>query len=332
MVTVLVVGGAGFIGSHMVWLLAEKGVNVITLDNLTSGHRDAVLHGEFIFGDLADKNLLTQIFANNKFDAVMHFASYIQVGESNQEPDKYYENNVVNTLNLLNAMNEANVKRLIFSSTAAIFGDPLKTPINESHPRNPISTYGHTKLIIEEVLAAYDKAYDFRSVSLRYFNAAGAHPEGILSERHHPETHLIPLVLAAARQADRAISIFGNDYPTVDGTCIRDYIHVMDLAEAHWLALLYLLDGGLTNAFNIGNGKGYSVEEIIEKAEVVTGVKINRTIENRRSGDPAVLISDSTKIESELGWKGNTFTLEQTLAHVWQAGHAPCITKLKARK
>lgn len=314
MITVLVVGGAGYIGSHMVWLLGHKGVKVIVLDNLSSGHRDAVLCGEFICGDLSDKILLKTIFSAQKIDAVMHFASYIQVGESNRDPAKYYENNVTNTLNLLNAMIENGVDKIIFSSTAAIFGNPVYVPIDEAHPKNPINPYGRTKLVIEHALADYDTAYGLKSVCLRYFNAAGAHPNGQLSERHEPETHLIPLVLSAARK-NTSISVFGDDYETPDGTCIRDYIHVMDLVDAHWLSLLHLLDNGPSLAFNLGNGSGSSVNEIISSAEKITNSKINKSIVKRREGDPAVLISDSRKIKNELGWQTTYSDIEQIIGH-----------------
>ncbi len=319
MINILVVGGAGYIGSHMVWLLGQKNVNIIVLDNLSSGHRDAITYGTFIYGDLSDVDLLRKIFLDHRIDVVIHFASYIQVGESNRHPAKYYANNVVNTLNLLNAMNEQGVDKLIFSSTAAIFGNPIYLPIDELHPKQPINTYGRTKLIIEQALEDYDRAYGLRSVCLRYFNAAGAHPDGILCERHDPETHLIPLVLAATESEGKPIAVFGNDYNTADGTCVRDYIHVMDLAEAHWLALEHLLKEGKSTAFNLGNGAGSSVNEIIASATNVTKSEVKHSFENRREGDPAVLISDSNKIRTELGWKAHYSNIEQIIEHAWFA-------------
>ncbi len=314
---VLVVGGAGYIGSHMVWLLGQKGVDVVTLDNLSSGHRDAVKHGRFVHGDIADRLVLDKVFSENRFDAVMHFASFIQVGESVQDPAKYYQNNVANTLNLLNAMRAHNVQRFIFSSTAAIFGEPQYSPIDEKHPRQPINPYGRSKLMIEQALADYDHAYGLKSVCLRYFNAAGAHPDALLGERHDPETHLIPLVLQAASGRRREITVFGRDYDTPDGTCVRDYIHILDLAEAHWLALEYLDRGGATTAFNLGNGAGYSVEEVIRTVARVTGKQVPVVDGPRRDGDPAQLVADSSRIKSELGWVPAYADLDRIVEHAW---------------
>lgn len=314
---ILVVGGAGYIGSHMVWLLGQKGVDVVTLDNLSSGHRDAVKHGRFVHGDIADRLVLDKVFSENRFDAVMHFASFIQVGESVQDPAKYYQNNVANTLNLLNAMRAHNVQRFIFSSTAAIFGEPQYSPIDEKHPRQPINPYGRSKLMIEQALADYDHAYGLKSVCLRYFNAAGAHPDALLGERHDPETHLIPLVLQAASGRRREITVFGRDYDTADGTCVRDYIHILDLAEAHWLALEYLDQGGSTTAFNLGNGAGYSVEEVIRTVSRVTGKEVPVVDGARRDGDPAQLVADSSRIKSELGWVPAYADLDRIVEHAW---------------
>lgn len=314
---VLVVGGAGYIGSHMVWLLGQKGVDVVTLDNLSSGHRDAVKHGRFVHGDIADRLVLDKVFSENRFDAVMHFASFIQVGESVQDPAKYYQNNVANTLNLLNAMRAHGVQRFIFSSTAAIFGEPQYSPIDERHPRQPINPYGRSKLMIEQALADYDHAYGLKSVCLRYFNAAGAHPDALLGERHDPETHLIPLVLQVASGRRREITVFGRDYDTPDGTCVRDYIHILDLAEAHWLALEYLDRGGATTAFNLGNGAGYSVEEVIRTVARVTGKQVPVVDGPRRDGDPAQLVADSSRIKSELGWVPAYADLDRIVEHAW---------------
>jgi UDP-glucose 4-epimerase len=316
--TVLVVGGAGYIGSHMVWLLGQKGVNVVTLDNLSSGHRDAVLHGQFVHGDIADRLILDQVFSEHKFDAVMHFASFIQVGESVQDPAKYYQNNVVNTLNLLNAMRAHNVGRFIFSSTAAIFGEPEYSSIDEAHPKHPINPYGWSKLMVEQALADYDRAYGLKSVCLRYFNAAGAHPDSLLGERHDPETHLIPLILQAASGHRQNITVFGRDYKTPDGTCIRDFIHILDLAEAHWLALQYLQADGATTAFNLGNGNGYSVESVIQAARRVTGKTIPVQEGQRREGDPARLVANADKIKLKLGWQPVYEDLDTIVAHAWQ--------------
>ncbi|MDP1667302.1 MAG: UDP-glucose 4-epimerase GalE [Methylobacter sp.] len=319
--TVLVVGGAGYIGSHMVWLLGQKGVDVVTLDNLSSGHRDAVLHGQFVHGDIADRLILDKVFREHKFDAVMHFASFIQVGESMQDPAKYYQNNVVNTLNLLNAMRTYGVDKFIFSSTAAIFGEPEYSPIDEAHPKRPINPYGWSKLMVEQALADYDRAYGLKSVCLRYFNAAGAHPDGLLGERHDPETHLIPLVLQAASARRPHITVFGRDYDTPDGTCIRDYIHILDLAEAHWLALQYLQSAGETTAFNLGNGNGYSVESVIQAAKRVTGKTITVQEGQRREGDPARLVANASKIKQQLGWQPAYADLDVIVEHAWQWEH-----------
>jgi UDP-glucose 4-epimerase len=316
--TVLVVGGAGYIGSHMVWLLGQKGVNVVTLDNLSSGHRDAVLHGKFVHGDIADRLILDKVFSEHNIDAVMHFASFIQVGESVQDPAKYYHNNVVNTLNLLNAMRTHNVSRFIFSSTAAIFGEPEYSSIDEAHPKWPINPYGWSKLMVEQALADYDRAYGLKSVCLRYFNAAGAHPDSLLGERHDPETHLIPLILQAASGRRQNITVFGRDYKTPDGTCIRDYIHILDLAEAHWLALQYLQADGQTTAFNLGNGSGYSVESVIQAARRVTGKAIPVQEGQRREGDPARLVANADKIKLKLGWQPVYADLDAIVAHAWQ--------------
>lgn len=315
--TVLVVGGAGYIGSHMVWLLGQRGVRVITLDDLSSGHADAVLSGDFIRGDMADRPLLDRIFTQYRVDAVMHFASFIQVGESVQQPARYYHNNLTNTLALLDAMREHGVSRFIFSSTAAVFGEPDYVPIDEAHPQRPINPYGRTKWMVEQALADYDRAYGLKSVALRYFNAAGAHPDGLLGERHSPETHLIPLVLQVASGRRMAIHLFGQDYDTPDGTCIRDYIHIMDLADAHGLALMRLMNGGPSGVFNLGNGDGYSVQQVIDVAREVTGQPIAVQHGPRRAGDPARLVADATRARTELGWQPQYPALSTLVAHAW---------------
>lgn len=316
---VLVIGGAGFIGSHMVYWLAKQGVEVVVVDNLSSGHKNAVLAGQFVYGDIADRLLLDKVFSQNRFDAVMHFASYIQVGESVQDPGKYYQNNVVNTLNLLNAMASHGVKQFIFSSTAAIFGEPLTARIAESHPKQPVNPYGWSKLIIEQVLADYQQAYGMRSVCLRYFNAAGAEPSGILAERHDPETHLIPVLLQAAAGRRAHLQVFGRDYATPDGTCIRDYIHVQDLIQAHWLALHYLAEGGESDSFNLGSSQGYSVQQVIDAVKQVTHKPIAIVDAPRRAGDPAVLVADASKIKHKLAWQPQYTDLNLMVKHAWQA-------------
>lgn len=314
---ILVVGGAGYIGSHMVKRLGLAGCHVLTLDNLSGGHRDAVLHGEFIEGDIADRGLLDRIFSSRRIDAVMHFASFIQVGESMRDPARYYQNNVANSLNLLDAMRTHEVSRMIFSSTAAIFGEPGYVPIDEKHPKLPINPYGRTKLMLEQVLADYDRAYGLKSICLRYFNAAGADPDGQLGERHEPETHLIPLVLQAASGRRESVSVFGRDYDTPDGTCVRDYIHIADLCEAHWLALQSLLNGGASQSFNLGNGNGFSVQEVIDVAARVTGRPIPVVYGPRREGDPARLVADAARAKNMLGWVPKYDSLETIISHAW---------------
>lgn len=318
MKNILVVGGAGYVGSHMVWLLGQRGANVVTVDNLSAGDRSAVLFGELVVGDMADRVVLDKVLSSRRFDAVMHFASCIQVGESVIDPAKYYDNNVANTLTLLNAMRDHGVSQLVFSSTAAVFGEPQYTPIDEKHPREPINPYGRTKWMVEQVLADYEQAYGLRSVSLRYFNAAGAHPDGLLGECHDPETHLVPLALQAASGRLPYITVFGNDFDTPDGTCVRDYVHVMDLAQAHWQALGYLAEGGTTAAFNLGNGDGYSVQQVIDTVRQVTGRTVATRMGPRRSGDPASLVADASRARTQLGWQMKYPALHTIVAHAWQ--------------
>lgn len=314
---ILIVGGAGYIGSHMVKQLANAGHHVITLDNLSYGYRDAVKYGEFIEGDLGDKKILKQIFQPGDIDAVMHFAGFIQVGESVIKPAMYYRNNVVNTHTLLDSMLEHDIKNFIFSSTAAIFGEPEYTPIDEKHQKHPINPYGHSKLMIEQVLDDYDKAYGLRSTCLRYFNAAGADPEGELGERHIPETHLIPLILQAASGRRTDIKIFGDDYDTKDGTCIRDYIHINDLCEAHSLALDAMIKNNQSARYNLGNGKGFSVTDVINIAKEVSGNDFKVTVEPRRDGDPAVLVADASLAKEKLGWKPKHADLTDIVKTAW---------------
>ena len=284
--TILVTGGAGYIGSHMVKTLIDAGLRVVTVDNLCSGYRDAVCGGVFVRGDIADPRLIHDLLVQHRVSAVMHFASFIQVGESVAHPSSYYHNNLANTVLLLETMRACGLKKFIFSSSAAVYGEPEAVPISESHRMHPLNPYGRSKWMVEQILSDMDCAYDFRSVSLRYFNAAGAHPSGLLGERHEPETHLIPLVLRAALGATSGIKVFGQDYDTPDGTCIRDYVHVMDLCQAHLLALESLLNGGASAAFNLGNGNGFSVQDVIATAERVTGHRIPVIKAPRRAGDP----------------------------------------------
>ena len=314
---VLVVGGAGYIGSHMVLRFLQEDVNVTTFDNLSGGYRDSVLGGNFIEGDLADTNLLDKVFSENDFDAVMHFASFIEVGESIISPAKYYNNNVTNTQNLLDAMVKHGVLNFIFSSTAAIFGEPEYVPIDEKHTMKPINPYGRTKLIVEQMLSDYDSAYGLKSIALRYFNAAGADPETRIGERHLPESHLIPLVLQAASGRRKSISIFGQDYDTPDGTCIRDYIHICDLCEAHLLAINTLQSRHESTAYNLGNGNGFSVKEVIDTAMHVTGKEIKVETAARRIGDPARLVADAALARKSLNWNPAFSSLETIVKHAW---------------
>ena len=315
---ILVVGGAGYIGSHMVKKLALAGHEVITLDNLSYGYRDAVRYGDFVEGDLGDDTVLDDIFSNRSIDAVMHFAGFIQVGESVQEPSMYYRNNVTNTLTLLDAMLRHDVKNFIFSSTAAIFGEPEYTPIDEKHEKRPINPYGHSKLMIEQVLDDYDAAYGLRSTCLRYFNAAGADPDGELGERHVPETHLIPLILQAASGRREDIKVFGDDYPTDDGTCVRDYIHINDLCDAHSLALEHMIAEDSSARFNLGNGTGFSVKQVIDVAKRVSGSDFKVSIEPRRAGDPAVLVADSALARQTLNWRPRFADLDTIVETAWR--------------
>jgi UDP-glucose 4-epimerase len=318
MKTILVVGGAGYIGSHMLKMLLGAGYQVVTLDNLSGGYRDAVLGGDFVFGDTADREGLDRLFADYAFDGVMHFASFIEVGESVKNPSKYYQNNVAATLNLLDTMVAHGVKKIIFSSTAAIFGEPQYVPLDEQHPKQPINPYGLSKWIIEQILANYDHAYGLKFVCLRYFNAAGADPEGQLGERHDPETHLIPLVLQAASGRRESITVYGQDYDTPDGTCIRDYVHINDLCQAHLLALKQLFAGAESAAYNLGNSEGFSVKQVIDVAKEVTGRTIPVIMGERRGGDPARLVADSKRAQTILGWQPQYAELATIIAHAWQ--------------
>ncbi|MEJ5863066.1 UDP-glucose 4-epimerase GalE [Pseudomonas farsensis] len=309
----LVVGGAGYIGSHMVKHLQDAQHQVVVAD--IAPPRPGI---EWAALDIADARALHGLFAEQRFDAVFHFASHIQVGESVSDPAKYYQNNVTATLTLLQAMLRAGIGHLVFSSSAAVYGDPHAIPIEEVHPKAPINPYGRSKWMVEQMLQDYDRAYGLKSVCLRYFNAAGADPDGLLGECHEPETHLIPLVLQAASGRRAAITVFGRDYATPDGTCIRDYVHVADLASAHGLAVDYLLAGGPSRAFNLGNGLGFSVQQVIDAARRVTGREIPVEEALRREGDPPSLVADAAQARELLGWEPQYAELEQIIRHAWE--------------
>lgn len=315
---ILVAGGAGYIGSHTVAELLEGNEEVVVADNLEKGHQEAVLGGKFYRGDLRDDAFLDRVFQENGIEAVIHFAAYSLVGESVGEPLKYYHNNVYATMNLLKKMKEHDVKKIVFSSTAATYGEPENIPILERDKTEPTNPYGETKLTVEKMLKWADNAHGIKYASLRYFNAAGAHISGKIGEDHSPESHLIPIILQAALGQREAISIFGDDYDTPDGTCIRDYIHVTDLAQAHILALQKLRDGGESDIYNLGNGKGFSVKEVVELAREVTGVNIKAVMADRRPGDPAILIASSEKIQRELQWKPQYNDLKTIIETAWR--------------
>jgi UDP-glucose 4-epimerase len=315
---ILVVGGAGYIGSQMVRRLCGAGYHPVVLDNLSGGRREAAGPARLVVADLGDSGALDALMQAFDFKAVMHFASFIQVGESVAEPSKYYDNNVGNTVRLLDAMVRHQIGCFIFSSTAAIFGEPEYVPIDEKHPKAPINPYGRSKLMVEQILADFDRAYGLRASCLRYFNAAGADPDALTGECHEPETHLIPLVLQAASGRRAAITVYGENYETPDGTCIRDYIHVSDLCDAHLLALEALLDGGPSTHYNLGNGAGYSIMEVIEAVERVTGSVIVRESGARRAGDPPVLVADSTLAKAALHWTPKFADLDTIILHAWR--------------
>lgn len=315
---VLVTGGAGYIGSHMVAMLLDAGHDVITLDNLSTGYRDAVLGGHFVKGDISDRQQLRALLLNAGIEIVMHFASSIEVGESVIAPGKYYRNNVANTINLLDAMLEAGVRRIVYSSSAAVYGEPGYVPIDEIHPVKPLNPYGRSKSCVESILTDYDTAHGLRYVSLRYFNAAGADPGGRLGERHVPESHLIPRLLQAAMRSGAGFIVNGSDYPTKDGTCIRDFIHVCDLCDAHMLAVQRLMDGGHSETYNVGSGAGYSVLDVIEAARKIVGRDIQVEFGPRRKGDPAVLVANPEKLVKQLGWRPRFPSIERMVEHAWE--------------
>lgn len=320
---VLVVGGAGYIGSHMVKQLSRSGCDVIVLDNLSTGFQELARFGTLHVGDLSDTELLEHLFREYCFDGVMHFAACSLVGESVQDPGKYYRNNVAHTLNLLEVMVRHGVSSLVFSSSAATFGEPEYVPINEAHPQRPINPYGASKMMVERILRDFHVAHGLRSICLRYFNACGADPEGELGECHDPETHLIPLILQAASGRRESITVFGRDYPTTDGTCIRDYIHIEDLCSAHALALDLLVSRKCSGAlaYNLGNGQGYSVQEVIDAVQRVVareGYSLRVEEGARRPGDPAVLVADASLAREELGWKPRYTDLGSIIRHAWE--------------
>ena len=315
---VLVTGGAGYIGSHAVKVLLSKGYEVVVVDNLATGHKEAVdERAKLYIGDISDEAFMHQVFSENDIKGVIHFAAFSLVGESMTNPYKYYENNVSKTNKLLKSMVEHNVLNLVFSSTAATYGEPEKTPIYEFDPQVPTNVYGQTKLAMEHMIKWYGSAHRLNNVALRYFNVAGALEDGSIGEAHNPETHLIPIILQVANNKRAKISIFGDDYPTKDKTCIRDYIHVLDLCEAHVLALEYLFNGNPSDNFNLGSGEGFSVLEMIEAARRVTGHPIPAEVAPRRAGDPAVLIANSDKARKVLGWKPTRENIEVMIRDAW---------------
>lgn len=314
---ILVIGGAGFIGSHMLKLLREKGEQHLVLDDFSQGHRDALQGSPYVEGDLGDPSILRKIFSENHVDLVMHFAAFISVGESVREPGKYWQNNTAKVVSLLDEMRAAGVLKIVFSSTAAIFGEPQYVLIDENHPKSPANPYGESKLAVEKILSDFDRAHGMRSVCLRYFNASGADPEGILGEDHDPEEHLIPVALLAAQREGQTMKIFGADYDTPDGTCVRDYVHVMDLADAHLKAVAHLRAGGESRQYNLGNGQGFSVKEVLATVERVVGKALTIEDAPRRPGDPARLIACSDSIKKDWGWTPQYTDLETIVKHAW---------------
>jgi UDP-glucose 4-epimerase len=314
---IMVVGGAGYIGSHMCKLLREAGEQYFVFDNLEQGHEEALQDAPFFRGDLRNPADVARALEYHRPDVVMHFAAYISVGESVREPGKYWHNNTEGVRLLLEAMRQVAITKFVFSSTAAIFGEPQYVPIDESHPKNPTSPYGDSKLAVERMLPAYDGAYSIKSVALRYFNAAGADPDGVLGEDHHPEEHLIPVAILAALGKRAGLKIFGTDYDTPDGTCVRDYIHILDLAEAHLLAVRHLRSGGESRQYNLGNGKGFSVRQVIDTVEKVIGREIPKEEAPRRPGDPGTLVASSEAIRRDWGWNPRYPDLETIVEHAW---------------
>lgn len=314
----LVVGGGGYIGSHMVALLIKNNIEVTVFDDFSTGFLSSInKNAKIIKGSIGDRSFVINTIKQIKPDCVFHFASSIQVSESVKDPSKYYRNNLSNTINIIDGMVESSVNNLIFSSTAAVYGNPLSIPINESHPKAPINPYGKSKSIVEDILKDYDTAYGLKSICLRYFNAAGANYADGLGERHYPETHLIPLLMQVASKRLESLSIYGSDYATPDGTCIRDYIHVSDLCDAHLLALKYLIKNNLTDCFNLGNGNGFSINEVISMAKKITNREIPTEYKCRRAGDPPVLVADPKNANKALGWFPKLSNLEQIIEDAW---------------
>ncbi len=320
---VLVTGGAGYIGSHTAKVLAQKGYEPVVFDNLSTGHGWAVKWGPLVKGELENGPLVREVLTTHRIEAVIHFAAHAYVGESMQNPRKYFRNNVIASLNLLEAMQDAGVNQIVFSSTCATYGDPQSLPLTEGHPLQPVNPYGDSKLFVERALGWFGQAYQLKYVSLRYFNASGADPEGEIGEWHEPETHLIPLVLQTALGLRPHLEVFGTDYDTPDGTAVRDYIHVTDLATAHVQALNYLKNGGASSAFNLGTGKGHSVAEVIRAAEHCTGITIHTRETARRPGDPPVLVADAQKAARVLTWQPQLTTLDEILRTAWE-WHRKC--------
>ncbi|MGL4524028.1 MAG: UDP-glucose 4-epimerase GalE [Spirochaetia bacterium] len=316
---ILVIGGAGYIGSHTVAYLKKNGHYPVIFDSLEKGYAQVaqILGVPLYQGDLGDKQKVIEVCAQENIEAVMHFAAFIEVGESVEDPSRYYHNNVAKVLSLLDALIEAKMGYFVFSSTAATFGEPQAEKINEQHPQQPINPYGNSKFMVEKILKDYEKAYGLKSVILRYFNAAGSDEQGLIGESHVPETHLIPKVLMAAVGSAPAITVFGDDYATPDGTCIRDYVHVYDLASAHLLALEHSIKTQQSNNYNLGSGSGYSVKQIIQSAQKVTGKNIPITLGPRREGDPSILIADAQKAQDVLGWRP-LYTLDQIISSAWR--------------
>jgi UDP-glucose 4-epimerase len=318
MSTILIAGGAGYIGSHMAWHLYDKSEKIIVLDNFSSGSRELLPSDiTIIEGSIGDARLLEKIFSEYTISAVMHFAAFIEVGESVTNPAKYYKNNVLDTITLLDVMRKHDVNYFIFSSTAATYGEPQYTPIDLQHPNLPLNPYGRSKLMVEQILADYDTAYGLKSVCLRYFNACGADPKGRTGECHDPESHLIPIILQVANGRRAAIKIFGDDYPTPDGTCVRDYIHIVDLCSAHDLALRKLMQSNDSKRYNLGNGQGFSVKQVIDTVADVTGKSIKVESAARRAGDPAILVADASAAINELGWQPQYPNLRDIIKHAW---------------
>ncbi len=320
--TILVTGGAGYIGSHTVRRLLKEKKEIVVLDNLSTGHRQAVGSATFYEGDIADNQLIKSIIHQHKIDSVIHFAAHSIVHESMENPHKYYYNNVIKSVRLLDLLIENGVEKLVFSSTAAVYGKPVELPISEEAPLKPTNVYGRTKLIVEEIIKDYSRAYGLRYIILRYFNAAGADESGDIGEDHSPESHLIPLILQVALGNRKKISIYGEDYDTPDGSCIRDYIHVNDLAMAHLLALEALTAGKASKVYNLGNGKGFSVKEVIRATERVVGRSINQAIEGRRQGDPHCLIASSYNVQKDLGWRPEYTNIDDIISTAWKWHHS----------